>query len=118
MRDEWFGLLSNGVRRTVLLELYRQRSASPEAVDETSFGDTHGDELSLRHVHLPKLAHAGLVTWDRDAGTVSRGPAFDDLRPLLASVALLVETDAGRSGAVDYSEETDCESIRSGHRRF
>jgi hypothetical protein len=36
------------------------------------------------HCHLPKLASTALVTWDRDTGRVSRGPKFDDIRPLLA----------------------------------
>jgi hypothetical protein len=33
-------------------------------------------ELQLYHTHLPKLAEADLVAWDRDAGLVSRGPEF------------------------------------------
>ena len=31
----------------------------------------------LHHVHLPALEAAGLVTFDRSAGEVSRGPRFD-----------------------------------------
>ncbi|MFB6150614.1 MAG: hypothetical protein ABEJ40_02295 [Haloarculaceae archaeon] len=48
-----------------------------------------GDPLAvrLRHVHLPKLAAAGLVEWDRDAGAVSRGPRFGEAEPLLELLA-------------------------------
>ncbi|MFC7155252.1 hypothetical protein ACFQPA_07260 [Halomarina halobia] len=39
--------------------------------------------IQMHHVHLPKLADHGFVRWDREAGTVTRGPQFDDIRPLL-----------------------------------
>ena len=40
-------------------------------------------EIELIHTHLPKLEDAGLVEWDRDAGTVRRGVAFDSVEPAL-----------------------------------
>lgn len=39
--------------------------------------------VSMQHVHLPKLATHGFVEWHRDAGEVTRGPAFEGLVPLL-----------------------------------
>jgi DNA-binding transcriptional ArsR family regulator len=41
------------------------------------------DTLRTYHVHLPELAESGLVEWDRDANHVTRGPRFDDVKPLL-----------------------------------
>jgi len=44
-------------------------------------------EVVLRHNHLPKLEAHGLVEWNPDAGTVSRGPAFDEVEPALEVLA-------------------------------
>lgn len=44
------------------------------------------DLLRLRLVHLPKIADYGFVEWDPDANRASRGPRFDDLRPLLEMI--------------------------------
>jgi len=43
-------------------------------------------ELQLYHTHLPKLVDAGLVTWDRDAGVVSQGPEFSEVRPFVERI--------------------------------
>lgn len=37
----------------------------------------------LHHVVLPELEAEGLVEFDRGADQVSRGPRFEDVRPLL-----------------------------------
>ncbi|MFB6079513.1 MAG: hypothetical protein ABEJ81_00700 [Haloferacaceae archaeon] len=49
----------------------------------------------LHHVHLPKLADAGYVDWDRDAGRVRRGPTYDEVEPLLRA---LIDRRADLSG--------------------
>lgn len=43
-------------------------------------------EAVLVHSHLPKLEDAGLVEWDREAGTASRGPSFGEVEPALRSL--------------------------------
>jgi hypothetical protein len=43
-------------------------------------------ELQLYHTHLPKLADVGLVEWERDAGIVSRGPEFSEVRPFVERI--------------------------------
>lgn len=43
--------------------------------------------MELSHVHLPKLEDSGLIEWDSEAGTVSRGPAFEEVEPVLRLLA-------------------------------
>ena len=40
-------------------------------------------ELEFVHTHLPKLDNLGIIVWDRDAGTITRGPLWDDVEPLI-----------------------------------
>ncbi len=40
----------------------------------------------LHHVHLPELAAAGFVRFDRQADEVTRGPLFETIRPYLDGV--------------------------------
>ena len=46
------------------------------------------DEYAVRmhHIHLPKLAEYGFITWDRDNDLVVEGPRFDEIRPHLRLV--------------------------------
>jgi len=39
--------------------------------------------VTMRHVHLPKLADYGYVDWDRETDDVTRGPNFDEIQPPL-----------------------------------
>lgn len=45
-------------------------------------------ELQLTHSHLPKLEDEGLVEWNRDAQTVTRGPEFEEIEPVLHALAV------------------------------
>lgn len=40
-------------------------------------------ETELVHNHLPKLEDLGYIRWDREAGTISKGPNWDEIAPLL-----------------------------------
>jgi DNA-binding transcriptional ArsR family regulator len=44
-------------------------------------------ELALVHKHLPKLENRGLVEWDPDERSVSRGPGFEEAEPALRTLA-------------------------------
>ena len=73
-------------RRRLLVALLHDTSGGDRTVAIDRLVADGGDgnaELSMSHVHLPKLEAMGLVAWDRDAHTVSAGPAFEDVRPLL-----------------------------------
>ena len=40
-------------------------------------------QLSMHHLHLPKLAESGFIDADRQQGSVTKGPQFEEIRPLL-----------------------------------
>lgn len=43
-------------------------------------------DIRTHHVHLPKLTEYGHVKWDQDAHATTKGPKFDDVKPLLELV--------------------------------
>lgn len=98
-----FDALADGHRRQLLVELVTdspifvsEPSGSSREISEaneellqkylsksTDIPEVNKEILSLHHVHLPKLADYGFVEWHRDSNLVTRGPRFDELRPLL-----------------------------------
>jgi len=58
-------------------------AADPETNARRRAPDPDTLPTSLYHVHLPTLETLGFVSWDRDAGTVRRGPDFDAIEPVL-----------------------------------
>lgn len=65
-------------------------SAQPQAdtaTDGPPAADVSSDELALYHSHLPKLADCGLIEWDPETQTASRGPEFGTVEPLLYLLA-------------------------------
>ena len=100
--SEAFGLLSDDVRRRLLLllredepltlpEAVLSRGGTPSVIDASNGSGVRRSkdviETHLHHVHLPKLENAGVVSWNRAAGTVARGPRFHEIEPLLAILA-------------------------------
>lgn len=51
--------------------------------DKSAPAQQSADEVVLYHAHLPKLAERGLIEWERDTNTVSRGPKFVAIEPAL-----------------------------------
>jgi predicted transcriptional regulator len=99
--DVLFDVLSNARRRFVLAALLtadRSLSHSELATDvvrwETEMASTTGTpterrdvEISLVHSHLPKMADAGVIDYDPDAGTVRLDGRADRVRTHLQAVA-------------------------------
>jgi hypothetical protein len=60
----------------------------PVVADED---DPTGEEFTrlveMQNVHLPKLERYGFITWNRDTSEVSKGPNFEEIRPLLELLA-------------------------------
>jgi len=66
----------------------RNRSGPPSEIGSGSGERTRRQmEMQLHHRHLPKLQRAGAIEWDRNTGTVSRGPQFEDIEPVLCLLA-------------------------------
>ena len=88
-----FDLLRNARRRGVLYTVNRngrtsvselaRRIAAWQSDDRDESADPTAVETSLVHAHLPKLAAAGVVAYDREEGTVELDGATRDLDPLL-----------------------------------
>ncbi|MFC7068889.1 DUF7344 domain-containing protein [Halobaculum lipolyticum] len=86
---EYFTVLANGHRRRLLVALMRSNPRDEEslraeiAVDDLTDEDEEVLRYKLHHVHLPKLDEMAFVTWDRERDVITRGPRFDEIRPLL-----------------------------------
>lgn len=94
--DELYAVLSDSIRRQILRRLVDHEggyafgalvSALSDWLDESSKDIRTLDSLRrrLHHVHLPKLADAGLVVWNRSVGRIERGADWDDGVSLLYS---------------------------------
>lgn len=85
--DRVFDSLCHPSRRRILTLL---GDAGPGRADEVTLDaaaaavdGSDNAAVELAHAHLPKLDGAEYVDWDRDSGTIRRGPRFDDVAPLI-----------------------------------
>ena len=85
--DSMMDALQSRNRRVILMSLVGGTTETSLA----SLEDQAIDRIRQYHVHLPKLADAGYIEWDTEAETISRGPKFAEVEPL---VQLLNEYDA------------------------
>lgn len=86
MLDRALTALANKHRRRLLAALLERDPRNEVPVPEV----VHAGEKELEnlknemyHAHLPMLADAGFVRWDRETYTVEIGPQFEEIRPLL-----------------------------------
>ena len=80
--DSMMDALRSRPRRVVLMTLIERPTEVSIAALEREL--THENaRISLLHSHLPKLADTGYIEWDEDAETVSRGPRFSEVEPLV-----------------------------------
>jgi hypothetical protein len=82
--------LKSRVRRTLLVTLLDTTETSIAAL-ERRLNDEE-DRVALYHIHVPKLADAGYIAWDTETDTISKGPKFSEVEPL---VQLLKEYNTG-----------------------
>ena len=85
--DELFEALSNVHRRRLFVALLDR---NPQRDDVHVPEDVHDGEKALGalkqelyHMHLPRMEEAGFIRWNRDTYAVTKGPRFDEIRPLL-----------------------------------
>lgn len=89
--DSMMDALNSRATRVILMALVGDTTEVSIATLERQI---HHDNARIRlyHKHLPKLANAGWINWDGDSGTVSEGPKFSTVEPL---VRLLNEYNTG-----------------------
>ncbi len=93
--DQLFDLLRDPYRRLVLARLQQHGRVSVERIlNERRRGDESARDLevSLYHVHLPKLEDTGLIEYDERSGEIVDGNWPSGLDRLLATAR---ELDAG-----------------------
>ena len=85
--DQLFTAFSHPTRRRILFALDERNPRDDKEFESPTFraGDESFADLfqTLRHRHLPHLADAGYIEWDRDTNIVTRGPRFEEVEPLL-----------------------------------
>lgn len=103
--DDVFDLLSNARRRHVVELLHEHGGAMTfrELTDTVAERETGApvsyDErkrvyVSLRQSHLPRLADAGVVEYERDRGTVEVTELFETVRRPLEAVSTRLDPPA------------------------
>jgi hypothetical protein len=81
--DRIFDALCERHRRLILLTLHQTGSADISELRLRGNDDPDITEIHLRHSHLPKLEDIGYVEWDEETDTISKGPRFSEIEPLL-----------------------------------
>lgn len=76
-------------RRQLLVNLLEPNPRDEsKLVEELDFHTGEDEFLArLHHSELPKPDNMGYISWDRKSGEIVKGPAFDEIRPLLALMA-------------------------------
>ena len=85
--DQLFTCLSHPTRRRLLTTLAVDNPRDEKEFESPDF-KPEDQELELfiaqlYHKHFPHLEHAGYITWDRTSDTITRGPNFEEIRPLI-----------------------------------
>ena len=84
--DDMVDALADVQRRKLLVALLEhnpQDDAPVVIADSDSEADAVERLVTMQHVHLPKLADCGFIEWNEETHEVTKGPKFDEIRPLL-----------------------------------
>jgi hypothetical protein len=79
--DSMMDALTSRIRRDILMTLSGDTEVSIDTLERRL--NNENDRIQLSHVHLPKLANFGYIRWDSDADTISKGPKFSEVEPLV-----------------------------------
>lgn len=83
-----FDVLAHPHRRRILTNVGERNPHSGDELTTTVLADSNGDQSvvtrELYHSHLPKLADAGYIEWDREDDVIRRGDRFAELAPLIS----------------------------------
>jgi len=81
--DEQLTAVSSQCRRKVLIQLKRGEIESVPDLVSQEIDSPKQAEQRLFHTHLPKLADAGYIEWDRETGKIDQGAEFHKIIPVL-----------------------------------
>ena len=84
--EDMVDALADVQRRKVLVALleHNPQDDTPVVIaDSDSESDAVERLVTMQHVHLPKLADYGFIEWNEETHEVTKGPKFDEIRPLL-----------------------------------
>ncbi|NGM70444.1 transcriptional regulator [Natronolimnobius sp. AArcel1] len=84
--DDLFEVLSKPIRRCILTMLADANPRDEPSFSPRDFTSTEQREdimARLHHTDLPKLDDAGFIEWEPDSKTITRGPRFDEVEPLI-----------------------------------
>lgn len=88
--NESLDALRHPKRRRLLFDLLEQAEGTESAAQcELASVFEYEDEesyIELVHIHLPKLADAGFVNWERGNRSVEPGPRWGDIKPVLSLI--------------------------------
>ena len=89
--DDCYDALADSRRRRLLFGLLEENPQTDSPIDlDTPPDPIVTDEaarIEHRHVHLPKLDDYGFVEWTPSLNCVETGPRFEEIRPILESLA-------------------------------
>ena len=84
-------VLARSERRELLQALTDDAAPDTATVSPPIVTTNGGDRehaIALNHVHLPRLEDYGLITWNQETDTVTKGPQFDEIEPLLTDLTV------------------------------
>lgn len=84
--SSFLDLLASPYRRRLLMTLLDHNPEDEASIPlDLASSDEELDELLIQmtQIHLPEMEKLGVVQWDRENNFVTKGPAFDELRPVL-----------------------------------
>jgi hypothetical protein len=84
--DEIFDAFSHVQRRKLLRALLIHNPQDDDSVvinADESMDEEFTRLVEMQHIHLPKLEDYGFIDWNEKTNEVSKGPNFEEIRPLL-----------------------------------
>lgn len=84
--DHMVDALADIQRRKLLVALleHNPQDDTPVVIaNSKSEADAVERLVTMQHVHLPKLVDYGVIEWNEETHEVTKGPKFDEIRPLL-----------------------------------
>lgn len=84
--EDLLDALAHIQRRKLLVALltHNPQDDEPVVIDTDESAEEELTRLiGMRHIHLPRLEEHGFITWNQETNEVSKGPNFEEIRPLV-----------------------------------